>query len=77
MTSWIKKIVLISLYKSNAVLVVRGFVEDRKADFGTPEKIDGALIVGKDEILLQPFSFCKQNERGKCIIAFAVEVDAL
>ena len=30
-----------SLGKSNVVLVLRGFVEDRKADFGTPEKVDG------------------------------------
>ena len=54
MTSWFEKIVSNSLVKSNAVLVVRGFVEDRKADFGTPEKIDAA-VVGKDEILLEQF----------------------
>ena len=41
MTSWFKKLVSNSLNKSNAVLVVRAFVEDRKADFGTAEKIDG------------------------------------
>ena len=56
MTSWFKKLVSNSLDESNAVVVVRGFVEDPNEDFGTPGNIDGGW---EDEILLQPFSIRK------------------